>query len=377
MIIYCGLRHFYLRHFEPPHFADSQTDAYYILTHNKEIWDFSAELKDYGFTNQAKPQTILHLDKPVLTMPITLADFGPFAKDWHDFSLQYTDELEAEYPHAWYLRFKQSAVLKQFTTDFQEKLKREQESGIWGGGQSKLVAKLAAHNLANGDPLVLSEQTQPFLNQIPLHRLPLPEFSTLEKLGLKTIGELANLPFVKLSNQFGSRATVLQRLGRGEDLAPFQNQSISEYSWALDCTTLDGFLRPLTPHELKPYLKQGAEKLASILRAEHKVAGQVRLEAHLAQGAFFEKRRRLKEAADDAKVFARLVENLLPEDSLKQVHIVVDELKASPLAQLTMFREPQTPKFKGQELSDQTQAQIGVELSRRERLLILWEECFR
>lgn len=365
MIIYCGLRHFYIRHFKPP------TDTYYILTHNKKIWDFSPELKNYRLTNQTRHQAILHLDKPVLTLAIDLKDFAPFAKDWHAFSRQYTHELEVEYPHAWYLRFKNPAISKQFLIDFSEKLQQEEKGGIWGAGQSKLVAKLAAHNLTGYDRVIAPEQTKRFLDKIPLHRLPLLELAALEKLGIKTIGELGGTPLLELSNQFGKRAEVLHKLGRGEDLVSFQAQQAQEHTWGLDFTTLDGFLRPVSVHELKPYLKRGIKELASKLKKRHKMAGEVQVETHIAQGTRFEKKRQLKATTDDPNVLTRAVESLLPNEPLAQINVVISKLEASPLAQLTMFWEPQTPK-----LSEELPTQTGVELPRRERLLLLWEECF-
>lgn len=368
-IIYCGLRHFYIRHLESP-----QNNAYYILTHNREIWDFSPELKGHGFTNQRKPQAVFHLDKPMLTLPITLSDFTSCAENWHEFSYQYTEELEIEYPHAWYLRFKEPTIFEQFIIDFSTKLREEKWGGIWGAGQSKLVAKLAAHNLKDGE-IIPPGQTKDFLSQIPLRRLPLPELETLEKLGIKTIGELGDIPFVELGNQFGQKtAALLQKFGCGEDIVPFQPRQIQEYSWTLDCTTLDGFLRPLVSHELKPYLQQGMEKLASTLKDQHKVAGQIKLETHLAEGKCFEEKRQLKEAIDDPKALTRMVESLLPQDPIAQIGVVVSKFEVSPLAQLTMFWEPQDPKLNDEELINY--AQIGIELPRRERLLMLWEECF-
>ncbi len=359
MIIYCGLRHFYIRHFKP-----QQDGTPYILTHNKEIWDFSPELK-------ITPQQ-------ALKVPIILNDFAPFAEDWHTFSLGYTNELEVEYPHAWYLRFKHGAIFKQFITDLRTKLQKEKEGGIWGAGQSKLVAKLAAHNLKGSERIVPPERTKSFLDQIPIERLPLPELTTLEKLGIKTLGELANIPTIELRNQFGQRAAILQRLGRGEDVVPFQTRQTLEYSWTLDCTTLDGFLRPLESHELKPYLNQGMEKLASTLKDQHKVAGQIKLEVQLAEGSHFKKKRQLKQATNEPEILKRSVKSLLPGAPIAQINVIAYQLEASPLAQLTMFWDPETPKLISEELPDQIQgvAQIGVELSRRERLLILWEECF-
>ncbi len=381
MIIYCGLRHFYIRHFNPQ-VANLQPDAYYILTHNMEIWDFSPELKDYGVSSQGKPRTVLHLDKPVFTIPIGLSDFTAYAEDWHRFARQYTEYLEIEYPHAWYLRFKQPAIFEQFIIDFNKKLEYEKAGGIWGAGQSKLVAKLAAHNRSGHNRIIAPGQTKDFMHQIPLRRFQLPETETLEKLGLKTLGELGRIPTVELSNHFGQKtAAFLQKLGCGEDIIPFQPRPIQEYSWALDLTILDGFLRPLESFEFKPYLKQGIDKLASTLKDQYKVAGQVKLEGYLAQGTYFENKRQLKQATDEPKILLRTVESLLPEDRFAQIGVVLSKLEASSLAQLTMFWEPQAPKLMDEELAGLAHfahyAQVGVELPRRERLLMLWEECFR
>lgn len=369
MIVYCGLRHFYIRHFESPRASESQSDAYYILTHKREIWDFSPELKEHGFTN--------HPTKPICTIPISLSDFAPFAQEWHQFSRLYTEELEVEYPHAWYLRFRQRPIFEQFVVDFREKLQADKgiEGGIWGAGQSKIVAKLAAHNRTGSDRIVPPSQTQFFLDRIPIQRLPLPEADSLEKLGIKTVGELEKIPAAELSIQFGQRAILLQQLGRGQDSIPFQPRQDLTYSWNLDFTALEGFLRPAAAHELKPYLQQGAQKLAATLNDQQKVAGQIKLEAQLAQGTPFEKKRLFKQATNDAKALLRAAESLLPDDFLAQIRITVDKLEPSPLAQLTMFWEPQAPQLLGEELPDYTQ--VGMKLSRRERLLILWEECFR
>jgi hypothetical protein len=372
MIVYCGLRHFYIRNFRLRQ-AETQ-DAYYILTHKKKVWDFSPELKEYGFTVKAGGKAVLHLDKPVITLSINLDDFMPFAKDWHDFSRQYTHELEAEYPHAWYLRFRQPAIFQQFVLDFAEKLRQDHGEGIWGAGQSKLVAKLAAHNLSGCERVIPAGQTQSFLQQIPLHRLPLDELDALERLGIKTVGQLGDIPLAVLGSQFGPKAAALHKLGRGEDLVPFQAEQIQECRWSLDCTVLEGFLRPLHPHELKPYLQQGMQKLAAALKEQHRIAGRLQLTAHPLQGPPIEKTRLFKEAADAAGPLLRAVESLLPQEPLAQLEVVLSGLEPSAAAQLSMFWEPQAPKALGEDFAPCTQ--IGIELPRREQLLLLWEECF-
>lgn len=367
MIVYCGLRHFYIHHFSSP-----QLDAYYILTHNGEIWDFSPELKHYGVTNQSKPKAIFHVEKPVLTIPITLADFQPFSESWHDFSRQYTSELEPEYPHSWYLRFQHNSILEQFMKDFLVKSQLEHAGSICGGGSSKLVAKLAAHNLPRENTIVKPEHTENFLRNIPLHRLPLPEISNLEKLGLKTLGELAEIPLVELTNQFGQRASILQKLGRGEDLTPFQTQQVLEFTWEIDCTTLEGFLRPLTPNELHPYLKSGLEELLITLQCHNKVAGLMKLHFKTPEGELHEVHRRFKTATKDFNVLTRAVDSLIPRQPLAWLKITLGDLQPAPSTQLNMFAEPLAIQLREERLPTQK----GVKLPRRERLLLLWEEYF-
>lgn len=375
MIVYCGLRHFYIHHFQPPCRAEAQDDVYFILTYNKKVWDFSPELKDYGFSIHSGGRTALHLDKPVLTLNINLADFSPFSRAWHDFSLQYTSELEVEYPHAWYLRFAQPTMLQQFLRDFREKLHQENWEGIWGAGQSKLVAKLAAHNLSGSERIIPPEQTQSFLQNLPLHRLPLDELDTLEKLGVKSLGQLAEIPLVELGSRFGPKAAALHQLGRGEDLVPFQPEQLQEHRWFLDCTVLEGYLRPLLPQELKPYLRQGVEALTAALQERQQIAGQVQVEAYTMQGLPIKRIRRLKEASANAALFLRTVENLLPQEPLAQVEVVLSGLEPSSAAQLSMFWEPRTPN-PSEKAHLPSAAQAGIELPRRERLLLLWKECF-
>ena len=215
MIVYCGLRHFYIRHFESPRASESQSDAYYILTHKREIWDFSPELKEHGFTN--------HPTKPICTIPISLSDFAPFAQEWHQFSRLYTEELEVEYPHAWYLRFRQRPIFEQFVVDFREKLQADKgiEGGIWGAGQSKIVAKLAAHNRTGSDRIVPPNQTRFFLDRIPIRRLPLPEADSLEKLGIKLWASWRKSPLPSLAFNLDKELSFYSSSGAVKIASPF------------------------------------------------------------------------------------------------------------------------------------------------------------
>lgn len=374
MIVYCGLRHFYIHHFE-----SLRQNTYYILTHNKEIWDFSPDLKKYGFSNLANPKTIRHLNQPVLTIPINLDDFNKFARPWHDFSRQYGDGLEVEYPHAWYLRFKQPIIAEQFAEDFEKRLLKKDMSGIWGGGQSKLVAKLVAHNFLSGRILKF-ENTQKFLNQLPLSRLPLPELKELKRLGLKTVGELGELSLTELTNHFGNRAPILQRLGRGGDLMPFQNEELLHLNWSIDCTTLEGYFRPLSPMELQPYLEKGLTELASKLQARSKIAGEIEIKTQLEKGGSFHVKRVLKQPTSDLDALLRMISALMPGEKMTKISILLGALKSATTTQLSMFFQNNfllgdTHKVPRQ-IAELCKTKVGIELSRREQFLQLWKEAF-
>ena len=135
----------------------------------------------------------------------------------------------------------------------------------------------------------------------------------------------------------------MHTLGCEKILFPFSpNKHRNTPDHRLHCT--GGVFRPLAPCELKPYLKQGVEKLASMLRDQHKTAGQIKLEACLNQGTYFKKTHQLKQATDDPKVLTRTLESLLPDDLFAQVSIAAGKLEASSHAQLAMFWEPRLQK---------------------------------
>ena len=148
--------------------------------------------------------------------------------------------------------FRQPAIFQQFILDFAEKLRQDHGEGIWGAGESKLVAKLAAHNLSGWERVVPAEQTQSFLQQIPLHRLPLDELDALEKLGIKTVGQLGEIPLVELGSQFGPKAAALQKLGRGEDLVPFRLSRSRSADGPWTALFWKDFCGPCTPTSSSP-----------------------------------------------------------------------------------------------------------------------------
>ncbi|HHY10444.1 MAG TPA: hypothetical protein GX528_07755, partial [Firmicutes bacterium] len=211
-----------------------------------------------------------------------------------------------------------------------------------------------------------------FLNRIPLHRLPLPEAAELQNLGIKTVGELNRLPLPELISHFGARAEALARLGRGEDLTPFQTQPILDFKWELDCTVLEGFFRPLTTQELKPYIERGAQRLADSLKEHNRAANLLELKAVLPSQTALHSRRKFKKATNEPQVLKRAAEDIIPKEPLARLSLVVSELETSLPEQLNMFVAADIPRLPPAGLP----AQRGVEVTRRERFLLLWKEYF-
>jgi protein ImuB len=92
-----------------------------------------------------------------------------------------------------------------------------------GVAAGKFAAAVAAHVAPPlGLHVVPRTQTVAFLAQLPIDHLPFEprELSRLELLGLRTIGELAALPFSAVQAQFGPVGARAWRLARGQDDEP-------------------------------------------------------------------------------------------------------------------------------------------------------------
>jgi DNA polymerase-4 len=135
-----------------------------------------------------------------------------------------------------------------------------------GIGPNKLIAKIAsAEAKPNGIKEVLAGEEQRFLNPLPIQKLPGVGAKTkliMDKLGVRTIGDLARLPARVLKLTFGPSGESLASLARGIDDAPVvtdaQPKSIGrETTFEKDTRDLDfikGMLSYLTErvaHQLR------------------------------------------------------------------------------------------------------------------------------
>ncbi len=92
-----------------------------------------------------------------------------------------------------------------------------------GIGPTRTVAELAARHRAGGQ-IVKPEQVSAFLHPLPLDLLDPPEqeVDRLWRWGVRTLGELAQLPRAPLGARLGEEGVKLARRACGEDLTPFR-----------------------------------------------------------------------------------------------------------------------------------------------------------
>lgn|GEM_PF-360170 len=375
MIVYCGLRHFYIQHTQGRGDSSKQDEPLYILTHAGQIWDFSPELKQLGFSPKTPLSTIHHLGRPVEVLAVDLDDFYSYTEEWLEFPRQYTNDIEVEYPHAWYVRLPSEKAAQHFCADFAQYLAGKGVSAIWGGGVSKIVAKFAAHNFAQhqSGQIVSAAQTKDFLAQVPISRLPIPEADALLKLGISTLGELNQFPVQDLISHFGSRAHLLQAMAQGKDPVPFQPQQKLKFSWYKDFTTVPDLHQPVGGAVLQPFLNAAGEFLAQKLKEAGRVAGKIVLNWGTEEQPDAAAQRRLKKPTADPKALVRNIASLLPPKPITYLRATVEDLEPAPTDQLELFHS----RHHRAELNPEVlpfPTQIGLTVTRRELVLEMWRE---
>jgi len=102
-----------------------------------------------------------------------------------------------------------------------EILQREELTCSIGIGSNKTVAKIASDiQKPNGLTIVQEDETEDFLAPLPVRKLPWVGRKTeqvLEKMGIRTIGDLANCDAAVLSEKFGVAGAQLFSMAHGLD----------------------------------------------------------------------------------------------------------------------------------------------------------------
>lgn len=161
----------------------------------------------------------------------------------------------------------------------------EQETGLTaslGVAPNKLVAKIASDlRKPRGLVIVESEQVEEFLRPLEVSRLPGvgPKMQgALARLGVKVIGDLADIPLEELQDRFGEYGKDLWHKARGQDDSPVEEgegiKSIGhEHTFGEDTDDRD-----LIERELMELCEKTARRLRKARKRGHTVTTKVRFE---------------------------------------------------------------------------------------------------
>jgi len=144
-----------------------------------------------------------------------------------------------------------------------------------GIASNKFVASIAASLASTRSLILTSSQEQSFLEPLPIDLLPIaPEAITwLRRLGLRTMGQVADLPINALDSQLGQDGLMAHRMAKGIDkrtVKPRPRPDVLEQSLSFD--------HPLADMDaLIAAIGSLLEKLLPVLKSRYQVCHEIRL----------------------------------------------------------------------------------------------------
>ena len=188
----------------------------------------------------------------------------------------------------------------------------------------KMVAKIAS-DLAKPDGLLQVNQGElgEFLDPLPVGRIwgigPAAR-ARLERIGIRTIGDLARAPNERLGGVLGSWGLEAARLARGED-----PREVEPYRAAKSYSEENTFERDVGDHaELEKVIRLHAEAVARRLRRDGVRGRGVTVKLKLARGLgagkypLLTRSAMLREPTDDGVELARVGRSLLARAALRE-----------------------------------------------------------
>ena len=223
-----------------------------------------------------------------------------------------------------------------------------------GIGPSRMVAKIAS-DLSKPDGLleVLPAEVESFLRPLPVRRLwgvgPVAG-ERLSRLGITTIGDLADRSVDELERDFGDHARALHDLARGIDPRPV-DPALERKSYGEENTFADDVS---DGESLRGTIVSHAEAVARRLRADGRrgrtIVLKVKLARRIAPGRYplLTRSRTLPEPTDDGKVVsdtALVLWNELARGTvIRLVGVSVTNLEEAGDGQLDLFRRQGTAR---------------------------------
>jgi DNA polymerase-4 len=231
-----------------------------------------------------------------------------------------------------------------------------------GIAPTKMAAKILS-DLSKPDGLLMLTPgyVRPFLQALPVERLWGVGRVTLERmnrLGIRTIGDLAGHDVTALRHLFGSFGPHLHELANGHDpravIADWQRKSYGEESTFEHDLELDSL-------ELRRVLIAHGEAVGRRLRADRVRARTVTLQLKLARplggGRYplVTRSTTLAASTDDGAAIAQTAISLLDRvgapDRMRLAGIQVHQLEREDISQLNLFNSPREPESRAMRLN--------------------------
>lgn len=235
----------------------------------------------------------------------------------------------------------------------------------------KLVAKIAS-DLAKPDGMleIAPERVESFLDPLPVGRIwgigPSAR-ARLERVGIRTIGDLARAGDELLAGELGSWGPEAARLARGDD-----RREVEPYREAKSYGEENTFERDVTGRgELEAVIRSHAEAVAKRLRRDRVrgrgVTVKLKLARRLGAGKYplVTRSATLAEPTDDGTEIARVARRLLARADLREpvrlVGVSVSRIESPSSSQLSLLdpRESGETRRRLNRVVDQIQERFG------------------
>ena len=382
MYFYFALRHFYTSVLPP---------GPYLVTYEGRLWDFSPELKDRGISLSLPLSTAKHHAPEASVLAIDLADFTTAQERWLQWCLQWCDEVQPHYPHAWYARTHSPLLspdsfgdpLQDLATDFQQQLFETGLQGTWGGGWSCCTAQLAArwNGTASQSLIITPNETADFLAPIPV-RWAFPQWAEeLTRLGLHQMGQVAKTPLPQLYQQFGANADILHKKSRGLDIEPFQPQQLLQLQWNFHFLAHPDFGSPPSSEQLHIVLRKGCDHLIAAVQQRQLAVKELKILWQLDGKEDVQQTLPFHKGTQDPQQLWRRLQPPIPSSPVQSAVVRISDWEKHQPQQLDLFSAPPPQKQAVETLVAQLQDRYGKDtittlaIPRREKQLAFWEKA--
>ena len=197
-----------------------------------------------------------------------------------------------------------------------------------GIASNKFVASIAASLASTRSLILTSGQERSFLQPLSIEFLPIaPEAITwLKRLGLRTMGQVADLPINALDSQLGQDGLMAHRLAKGIDkrmVKPRPRPDVLEQSLSFDhpLGNMDALLAAISSL---------LEKLVPVLRSRYQVCHEIRLRFCFDNGRAWQDTVVLKTPLDSEQemlgILKRHLETASLPEGLAEIQLVLASL---------------------------------------------------